>query len=229
MTEPLILIIDDDADIAKTLRANLELDGYRVEEAHTGHDGVEAVRGEVPALLLLDLNLPDIDGISVCKVLKRDFSFPIIMLTARDSVSDTVLGLECGADDYVSKPFNYLELSARIKARMRLGVVSDASASSVETGGDIVMDGRARKVTIAGREIKLTKTEYELLKLLVEHDGEVVPRDVIQDHVWGDSQLYHNSRALDVHIQRLRKKVEEDSENPSRIITVSGVGYRLKI
>ena len=224
--DPLILIIDDDTDIARTLRGNLELDGYRVMEAHSGHAGVEMVKAEIPALVLLDLNLPDIDGISVCKVLKRDFSFPIVMLTARDSVSDTVLGLECGADDYVSKPFNYLELSARIKARLRLAVAA-SHRPPVYPVGSIQMEPRSRVVTIEGEEVKLTKTEYELLALLMSHEGEVVPRDVIQDHIWGDSQLYHNSRALDVHIQRLRKKVEEDCENPSRIVTVAGVGYRL--
>lgn len=227
-TDPsVILVVDDDEDIVQTLKGNLELDGYKVLCAYSGRSGVEMTEKYRPALIILDLNLPDIDGVKACQIIRNSYNFPIIMLTARDGVSDKVLGLECGADDYMSKPFHYLELSARIKAILRRVDKEQVNASPLDRG--LRIDFKSRTVILEGRIIKLTRTEFKLLELFSSHPNEVLSRDFITQQIWFDSQLYHNSRALDVHVQRLRKKLEPDIEHPSYIITVTGVGYKLEI
>ncbi len=221
-----ILVVDDDKDIVETIRGNLELDGYEVLCAYDGRDGLDMAKKNRPDLILLDLNLPDIDGIKVCEIMRREFDFPIVMLTARDGLSDKVLGLECGADDYVVKPFNFLELSARIKA-----VLKRAERSLVKNfyeTKDFSIDFKSRIVLIRGKEIRLTKTEFELLELFISYPGEVLSRDFIINQIWRDSQLYHSTRAVDVHVQRLRKKIEPNVEYPRYIVTVPGVGYKFQ-
>ncbi|MBW1981704.1 MAG: response regulator transcription factor [Deltaproteobacteria bacterium] len=221
-----ILVIDDDEDIVQTITGNLELDGYEVLCAFDGRSGLEMAKKYRPDLILLDLNLPDIDGIKVCQIMRREFDFPILMLTARDGISDKVLGLECGADDYVVKPFNALELSARIKAilkRVERSVLKDRYKTR-----DFSIDFRSRKISIRGEETKLTKTEFELLKLFISYPGEALSREFIQNQIWRDSQLYQHSRVVDVHVQRLRKKIEVDVDNPQYIRTVAGVGYKFQ-
>jgi two-component system alkaline phosphatase synthesis response regulator PhoP/OmpR family response regulator RpaB len=223
---PTILVIDDDKDIMQTIKGNLELDGYDILCALNGHTGLEMARSMRPDLIVLDLNLPDIDGIKACQIIRREFDFPIIMLTARDEVADLLLGLECGADDYMVKPFNSLELSARIKAifkRVERSMVKDEFETKA-----LSINYKTRTVNIEGKEIKLTKTEYDLLELFVTHPNEALSRDFIQNQIWRDSQLYQHSRALDVHVQRLRKKIENNSENKPFIFTVPGVGYRFQ-
>jgi len=222
--KPTILVVDDDKDIVQTIKGNLELDGYEVLCAFDGRTGLAMTRESRPNMILLDLNLPDIDGIKACQIIRREFDFPIIMLTARDTIPDKVLGLECGADDYVVKPFNFLELSARIKAVLKR--VERSLVKNVYESGDISIDFRSRKITVREQEVKLTKTEFELLELFVSYPDEVLSREFIIDQIWRDSQLYQQSRAVDVHVQRLRKKIESDVENPRHIITVAGVGYK---
>ncbi len=221
-----ILVVDDDEDIVQTVKGNLELDGYRVLTAHSGRTGLDIAKQQNPGLVILDLNLPDIDGIKVCQILRREFDFPIIMLTARDSVSDLVLGLECGADDYMVKPFNSLELSARIKAILKR--VGRSQVKTLYEVDKLSIDFKSRKVLVGGKEVNLTKTEFELLEFFISHADEVLTREFIQKHIWRDSQLYSYSRAIDVHVQRLRKKIEPDPENPQYITTVAGVGYKFK-
>jgi two-component system alkaline phosphatase synthesis response regulator PhoP/OmpR family response regulator RpaB len=219
-----ILIVDDDKDIVQTIKGNLELDGYRVICAFDGRTGLKAIKAQAPDLVILDLNLPDIDGIKACQFIRREYDFPIIMLTARDGVSDMVLGLECGADDYMIKPFNALELSARVKAvlkRMERSLVKSRYECR-----DIAVEFKSRRVLRDGQEVNLTKTEYELLELFISYPNEVLSREFIRNQIWRDSQLYSHSRTVDVHIQRLRKKLEKDANNPQHIITVAGVGYR---
>jgi len=221
-----ILVVDDDKDILQTIKGNLELDGYDVVSAFDGQTGLDIAAKHRPDLVILDLNLPDIDGIKACQIMRREFDFPIIMLTARDTVSDKVLGLESGADDYMVKPFNALELSARIKAvlkRVERRVVND----DYEIGG-LVIDFKSRNLSARGVDVKLTKTEFELLKLFISYPDEVLSRDFITSQIWRDSELYQHSRALDVHVQRLRKKIEVDVENPQHITTVAGVGYKFQ-
>ncbi len=221
-----ILVIDDDRDIVETIRGNLLLDGYDVLCAYDGREGLDMAKRHRPDLILLDLNLPDIDGIKVCEIMRREFDFPIVMLTARDGLSDMVLGLECGADDYVVKPFNFLELSARIKALFKR--VERSLVKNYYQTQDFSIDFKTRIVLIRGKEVRLTKTEFELLELFISYPGEVLSRDFIINQIWRDSQLYHSSRAVDVHVQRLRKKIEPNVQSPRYIVTVAGVGYKFQ-
>ena len=221
-----ILVVDDDKDIVQTLKGNLELDGYEVLTALDGRTGLHIARTIRPDLIILDLTLPDIDGIKTCQIIRREFDVPIIMLTARDGVADKVLGLECGADDYIVKPFNFLELSARIKSifkRVERSLVNDQYEFK-----DLSINFKSRTLNMRGAVVKLTKTEFELLALFVSYPGEVLSRDFIQQQIWRDSQLYQSSRAVDVHVQRLRKKIEAEVDNPDYIHTVAGVGYKFE-
>ena len=225
-SHPCILVIDDDRDIVQTLKGNLELDGYDVLYAFDGKTGLHITKITRPDLIILDLNLPDIDGIKTCQIIRREFDFPIIMLTARDGLSDKVLGLECGADDYLVKPFDFLELSARIKAilnRVRRGLVQEQHEFK-----DLSINFKSKSVIVRGKEVKLTKTEFSLFDLFAAYPNEVLSRDFIQKQIWSDSKLYNHSRALDVHVQRLRKKLEKNLESPEYIVTVPGVGYKLQ-
>ncbi len=221
-----ILVVDDDKDIVQTIKGNLELDDYEVLTAYDGRTCLQHAREFRPNLIILDLNLPDIDGIKACQIMRREFDFPIIMLTAREGVSDKVLGLECGADDYIVKPFNYLELSARIKSifkRLERSLVNDHYEFK-----DLSINFKSRTLDVRGKNVKLTKTEFELLSLFVSYPGDVLSRDFIQQQIWRDSQLYQSSRAVDVHVQRLRKKIEAEVDNPEYIHTVAGVGYKFE-
>ncbi|MCP3873313.1 MAG: response regulator transcription factor [Desulfobacteraceae bacterium] len=219
-----ILIIDDDKDIVQTIKGNLKLDGYTVIYSYLGRQGIEMAKTDQPDLILLDLNLPDIDGISICEILRKSFDLPIIMLTARDTLSDKVLGLKSGADDYIVKPFEYLELSARITAIFNR--VDRSLVQEKQTFKHIEINYKTRQVTIRGEIVKLTKTEFQLLELFVSQPNKTLSREFIEKQIWWDSQLYSQSRALDVHIQRLRKKIEQKPETPALIITISGVGYK---
>lgn len=219
-----ILIIDDDKDIVQTLKSNLKLDGYEVLFAYLGREGIDLAKKKRPDLILLDLNLPDVDGVVVCDVLRKTLDTPIIMLTARDSLSDKVLGLKTGADDYIVKPFEHLELSARITAIFNR--IDRSMLREKEKFDDLEINHKTRQVTIKGQAVKLTNTEFQLLELFIAHPNKSLSRDFIEKQIWWDSKLYSQSRALDVHIQRLRKKIEPNPETPSMIVTVSGVGYK---
>jgi len=226
-TRTTILVVDDDRDIVQTIKGNLDLDGYEVLCAYDGRSGLDMAKKYRPDLIILDLNLPDIDGILVCQRIRRELEFPIIMLTARDSVSDRVLGLESGADDYMVKPFNFLELSARIKAIMKR--VKRSLVNNHYETKNLSIDFKSRSISARGKDVKLTRTEFELLELFVSYPNEVLSREFIQNQIWRDSQLYQYSRTVDVHVQRLRKKIEVDIENPEYIVTVAGVGYKFQI
>ena len=222
----IILIIDDDKDIVQTIKGNLELDGYEVFTAYDGQTGLHIVKTTRPYLIILDLNLPDIDGIKACEIIRREFDFPIIILTARDGISDKVLGLECGADDYMVKPFNFLELSARIKSIFKR--VERSLVKEQHEFKDISINFKSRSISVRGKDINLTRTEFQLLELFVSFPNEVLSRDFIQKQIWQDSQLYQYSRTIDVHVQRLRKKIEKEIENPEYILTVAGAGYKFQ-
>ena len=226
MTRQTILVIDDDPDIVKTVTANLELDGFAVLSATSGNAGLTAAQTQNPDLVLLDLGLPDIDGIKVCQILRRDSDVPVIMLSARDTVADKLLGLECGADDYLVKPFNALELSARIRTILRR--VRRSEPTGPCRSGEVCLDYRNHAAVIDDREVSLTRTEFSLLELFVHHAGETLSRDFIQSQNWSDSKLYSHSRAVDVHVQRLRKKIELNPQAPRLILTVPGIGYRFE-
>ena len=227
MTEPkTILVVDDDPDILTIIQDNLILDGYAVLTADTGAAALEQTQAHIPDLVILDLMLPDMDGLQVCRILRGKTQVPIIMLTAKDGVSDKVLGLETGADDYMVKPFDYLELAARIKVRLRdTATPQPSDAEAILECGPVQLDLIHRNVSINGVEAELTPKEQAVLQLLMGHCGQVVPREQIIDELWPDGGLYKNTRTIDVHIQHLRAKIETDPANPKHLITLPGVGY----
>lgn len=221
-----ILLIDDDTDILKVLKANLELHKFNVITAESWSEGQKKLSVNKPDILILDLMLPDGNGIEICRTLRSQYpALPIIMLTAKDRISDKVIGLESGADDYVVKPFETLELIARVKACIRRTKLSAEEQVSI---GDLSIDYKRRMVKIKNKEIILTPKEYELLSFLVSNKGSVVSREQIRNHLWEKSKLYSWSRVIDVHIQHLRQKIESNPSEPQYIITISGIGYKLK-
>lgn len=224
MKSELILVVDDDPDILKILEDNLALDGFTVCSAATGKQALELLEAKSPGLVILDLALPDMDGIRVCRAIRQKSDVPLIMLTARDAVSEKVLGLESGADDYLVKPFDYLELAARIAARLRRRSPMRSSGPVIESG-DLRIDPDSKTAHKNGVELNLTRKEFELLLLLAGNPGRALSRSAIRNALWRDYELYKGSRTIDVHIQHLRAKVEEDPANPEFIVTVQGVGY----
>lgn len=224
MVKARILLVDDDPDILTILRDNLELDGYVVFTASSGRAGLLEFDNVQPDLMILDLSLPDVDGLQVCRLVRAKSAAPIIMLTARDSVTDKVLGLESGADDYLVKPFDYLELAARIRACLRR---SDrvASRSAVLELGELVIDTNTNAVWRNGQRIDLTQREFNLLVFLASNSGRALNRKEIRRAVWPEGGIYEDSRAIDVHIQHLRSKLGDESARPQFIMTLPGVGY----
>ncbi|MBI4965414.1 MAG: response regulator transcription factor [Desulfomonile tiedjei] len=223
-----ILLVDDDPDILTILKDNLELDGYQVLSTVTGREALQLFERARPDLIILDLSLPDIDGIQVCRSIREKSQVPIIMLTARDRVPDKVLGLETGADDYVVKPFDYLELSARVRACLRRRP-TPVSVEEVLEIGDLRIDTGKNTVWRVGEKISLTHREFRLLLLLARNAGKVLERRAIRLALWPEGELYKDSRAIDVHVQHLRSKLQDNPTKPEYIKTIQGVGYMLTI
>ncbi len=222
-----VLIIDDEEHIVELIKYNLESSGYKTYEAYNGIDGLKIARKELPDLILLDLMLPGIDGLEVCKRLRADDKLkqvPIIMLTAKSEEIDKILGLELGADDYITKPFSIRELNARIKAVLR-------RISPLEEGAelyrfaDVEIDYSKHEIKKNGVKVDLTLKEFELLDHLIKNKGKVLTRDLLLDKIWG-YEYVGETRTVDVHIRHLRQKLEEDDKNPKYIETVRGIGYR---
>jgi len=223
-----ILVVDDEPQIAGIARDYLERAGYRVTIAGDGADAVAKARAQRPDLIVLDLALPQMDGLDVTRAIRRDSNVPIIMLTARVDESDKLIGLELGADDYVTKPFSPPELVARVRAILRR-TTRDArrpSAAPLAVGG-LVLDPTTHEVRLNGRLIDLTTKEFDLLQLLLGHPSRVFTRDFLLEHIWG-YDYFGSTRTVDMHISRLREKIEDDPNNPTYITTVRGVGYKLK-
>jgi two-component system phosphate regulon response regulator PhoB len=226
MARERILLIEDEPDIAEVLQYNLEKEGFQVEVARRGDTGLEMVRKEHPDLILLDLMLPGIDGLELTRLLKRDPAtahLPIVMLTARGEEVDRIVGLELGADDYISKPFSPRELILRVKAVLRRLQHEEAASERLEVGR-IELDISGHQLRVQGREMPLTATEFRLLRLLMERGGRVQTRGQLLSDVWGYAEDI-DSRTVDTHIRRLRRKLGPEAE---RIETVIGVGYRLR-
>lgn len=220
-----ILVVDDEKAIADILRWNLERAGYRVEVAHTGAEALRRVDDARPALIVLDIMLPEGDGFRVCREVRRRFAVPILMLTAREAEEDKVRGLELGADDYMTKPFSPRELLARIKAILRRASSEEgAPRQAIYTCGDLVVDPTSHTVRRGGKLIDLTVREFALLQYLVERLDEVVSRERLLSDVWG-YDYFGDMRTVDVTIRRLREKVEEDPGQPRFILTRRGLGY----
>ncbi len=230
----IILVIEDEPALQETLAYSLKSAGYQVHLAGDGQTGLELARKLKPGLVVLDVMLPVLDGIEVCRILRQESKIPIIMLTARDSEIDRVVGLEMGADDYISKPFSMRELLARIKAAIRRVRMDreDAAAVAQESSESLVFDNLTidllrREVRLSGRVLDLKPKEYELLVYLARHRRQVLTRDLLLERVW-DWNFTGGSRTVDVHMRWLREKIESDPANPVRIVTVRGAGYRFE-
>jgi two-component system response regulator RegX3 len=225
---PLILVVDDEQSYRDALRIALEREGFRVEVAADGAEAIERFDASRPQLVLLDVMLPRISGVDVCRELRTRSQVPIIMVTARNAEIDAVVGLEVGADDYVTKPFRLRELVARGRAALRRGRGDDGSVAAhgdVLEVGDVRLDAGRHEVRVRGEQVPLPLKEFELLELLLANAGRVLTRDVLIDRVWGPN-YFGDTKTLDVHVKRLRAKVEADPAHPERIVTVRGVGYR---
>lgn len=221
----LILIVEDERPIAMSVAFALRQEGFETVTAEDGRRGLALARSRHPDLVILDLMIPEIDGLEFCRVLRRESDVPIIILTARAGEADRVAGLEIGADDYVVKPFSMRELVARVRAVLRRRRPYEGTLQTRICVGSLVMDIDRRAVTLDGRPVDLTHKEFELLRVMASNHGRVVPRDVLLDRVWGDRDSV-DPKTLDVHIRWLREKIEQDPSRPRRLLTVRGVGYR---
>jgi DNA-binding response OmpR family regulator len=222
-----ILLVEDEAAIAAFVQTALEREGFAVEVVEDGRQALARVNQALPDLMILDLMLPDVDGLEVCRAVRRMPTYvPIIMLTARDEDVDKVVGLELGADDYITKPFNTHELIARVRAVLRL---ASSRATMGEPDclrmGQLEIDLTGRTVTVGGQPVDLTPKEFDLLVLLASHPGRVFGRETLLEKVWGYDYL-GDSRTVDVHVQRLRRKLEEDPHHPRYLLTVRSIGYK---
>ncbi len=223
---PKVLVVEDEETLLFTLAHNLRREGYSVLTAARGDDGLKLAREKQPDLIVLDVMLPGIDGMQVCRLLRRDMQVPIIMLTALGGEGDRVAGLDTGADDYVPKPFGMRELMARIRALLRRsGPRADQdSGPSLVISGDLQVDRERREVRRNGSVVRMKPKEFELLLFFVQHPARVFSREQILDEVWG-YDFYGGPRTVDVHIRWLRQKIEDDAANPERLRTVRGSGY----
>ena len=226
-----ILVVDDEKPISDIISFNLENEGYAIEKAYDGEQALEVFEKSQPDLVILDLMLPKMDGLEVCREIRKQSAVPVIMLTAKDSEIDKVLGLELGADDYVTKPFSNRELIARVKANLRRNLVKEPEPQEVNKNeivvGDLVIHQDAYIISKHGEEIELTHREFELLHYLARHIGQVMTREHLLETVW-DYDYFGDVRTVDVTIRRLREKIEDIPSHQTYIVTRRGVGYLLK-
>ena len=226
-SNPTVLVVEDEESFIEALQIGLKREGFKVEVARDGMQALEMFDRVNPDLILLDVMLPKMSGIDVCRQLRKKTLTPIIMVTAKGAEIDTVVGLEVGADDYVTKPYRLRELTARMRAVMRR--VPSSRGGEIEgsslTVGDISIDPDVYEVVIRGESAKLPLKEFELLHILMTNAGRVLPRETLIDRVWGTDYV-GDTKTLDVHIKRLRSKIEEDSAQPTRIVTIRGLGYK---
>lgn len=230
-----ILVVEDEPSLQETLAYNLKKEGYSVEAVGDGLVALESARRLKPDLIVLDLMLPGLEGFEVCRILRKEMTTPILMLTARDDEIDRVVGLEVGADDYLTKPFSMRELMARVKAQLRrarlireeLGKQTAHFTHEKLSFDNLVINQTRREVTLDGQPLQLKPKEYELLLFLAEHRGQMLSREFVLERVWGWDYI-GDSRTVDVHVRWLRQKIEADPAKPTRIVTVRGGGYRFE-
>jgi DNA-binding response OmpR family regulator len=235
MSELTILVVEDEPSIAEVVGLYLQRAGFQVRTAADGKIAMTTLENEIPDLVILDLMLPEIDGLSLTRWLRERSDVPIIMLTARREEIDRIAGLEMGADDYVVKPFSPQELVSRVRAVMRRikrasslqGQQAPASTERPLTYGELVIDAPSRTVTVSGKDIPLTAKEFDMLYLLAQHPKQVYTREQLLDRVWGGAE-YIDPGTVTVHIRRVREKIETDPSNPARLLTVWGVGYKFE-
>lgn len=219
-----ILVVDDEPTLVATLKYNLEREQYKVITARDGASAIDLARAAAPDLIILDLMLPEMDGFEVCRVLRKSLSVPILMLTAKGTEVDKVVGLELGADDYVTKPFGMSELMARVRALLRR-IQKPVAADETLVSGDLRVDLARRQAFKNGQPLPLKPKEFDLLGFFLKHMGRVFSRDQLLSQIWG-YDFAGDSRTVDVHVRWLRLKVEEDPADPRRLVTVRGAGYR---
>ena len=226
-----VLVVEDEDSFVEALTLGLKREGFRVQVASDGAEALDLFDAIKPDLVLLDVMLPKISGIDVCREIRRKSSVPIIMVTAKGGEIDTVVGLEVGADDYVTKPYRLRELVARMRAVLRRrandAATYDLSGEALQVG-DVALDPQRHEVTIRGEVVALPLKEFELLELLLANAGHVLPRETLIDRVWG-SDYVGDTKTLDVHVKRLRAKVEADPSTPTRIVTIRGLGYKYDV
>jgi two-component system OmpR family response regulator len=227
--ETTVLIIEDDPNLQRTLAYNLSREGYRAVTAGDGAAGLEAARREKPGLVVLDLMLPVMSGLEVCRILRQEMTVPILMLTARAEETDKVIGLEMGADDYVTKPFGMREFIARVHALLRRASTKEAASAApdVIAFGDVALDLSRHRVTRGENPLELTPKEYDLLAFLARNKSFVFSREQLLEKVWG-YEYAGDTRTVDVHVRWLRRKIEPDPHRPRHLITVRGTGYKLE-
>jgi len=227
MEKTRILVVDDEPQIARMLRTQLTARGYEVEHAATGNEGLLAVGENPPDVVLLDVGLPDMDGLEVCKRLREWSQVPVVFLTVREEERTKVQALDAGGDDYITKPFGMPELMARVRAVLRRTTEQPSSPSNVFESGDLRIDFAARQVTVAGQEIRLTPTEYELLRMFILHADKTLTHRQLLTQIWGPDATTE-TQYLHVFIRQLRRKLEPDPSQPRHFVTEPGVGYRFR-
>jgi two-component system, OmpR family, response regulator RegX3 len=221
-----ILIVEDEASLADTVRYNLEREGYAVAVASDGRRALDRFRMDDPSLVILDLMLPELSGLDVCRQIRQISNVPIIIVTAKDAEADKVSGLELGADDYVTKPFSVRELVSRVRAHLRReDMTGGSSAGATFTGGPVELDPVRHEVRIRGELIAIPPKEFALLEMLLRLKGRLLTRDHLIAEVWG-GDYFGDTKTLDVHVKRLRQKIEQDPHQPVHLVTVRGLGYR---
>jgi two-component system response regulator RegX3 len=223
-----VLLVEDEHSFVEALTVGLKREGFRVQVARDGAEALDLFDAVRPDLVLLDVMLPKVSGIDVCRELRRKSQVPIIMVTAKGSEIDTVVGLEVGADDYVTKPYRLRELVARMRAVLRRrsnDVATTTGSGEALEVGDVRLDPERHEVEVRGLQVRLPLKEFELLEILLANAGRVLPRETLIDRVWG-ADYVGDTKTLDVHIKRLRTKVEDDPSTPSRIVTIRGLGYK---
>jgi two-component system, OmpR family, response regulator RegX3 len=226
--DAIVLLVEDEHSFVDALTVGLKREGFRVQVARDGEEALDLFDAVRPDLVLLDVMLPKVSGIDVCRELRRRSQVPIIMVTAKGSEIDTVVGLEVGADDYVTKPYRLRELVARMRAVLRRRSKDTSAAATpgeVLEIGDVRLDAERHEVEVRGDQVRLPLKEFELLEILLANAGRVLPRETLIDRVWG-ADYVGDTKTLDVHIKRLRAKVEQDPSAPSRIVTIRGLGYK---
>ncbi len=222
----LVLVVDDEPRMTKFVRMNLELEGYRVAEAADGLRALERVKNDLPDLVILDVNMPELDGFETLKLIRQTGNVPVIMLTVKADEEDRIKGLELGADDYVTKPFSPRELASRVKAVLRrTGMAAPTEKSEIKVDDDLTIDFKKHEVIVRGKPIKLRPTEYRLLYHLVNNAGYVMTHDMLLAKVWGH-EYRDESQYVRLYVNYLRQKIEPDPANPKYILTEHGVGYR---
>jgi two-component system, OmpR family, response regulator RegX3 len=222
-----ILVVEDEESLADSVRYNLEREGFAVSVVTDGRRALERFRADAPALVILDLMLPEVSGLDLCRMMRAESDVPIIMVTAKDSEADKVTGLELGADDYVTKPFSMRELVSRVRANLRRTKPQAVTelVDEVISGGPVRMDVGRHEVSVRGESVALPPKEFELLETFLRRRGRLLTREFLIDEVWGPD-YFGDTRTLDVHVKRLRRKLEEDPHQPRYLLTVRGLGYK---